>query len=458
MLATELLAIRLLIPFVGSGTEVISITISAVLLPLAIGYHKGSKAFHREYSRAIKAGRRPKTLREVLVKNILTVMVMLCFGLSYFFLDLFFEIFRSLGVVSPLIKTALYGAVFLVYPVYLLGQTIPIVSNYFSRNSLSEATGMMLFFSTLGSFLGSVFSTLILMMTVGVNNTVIVTMAMLFLAVLLVKKKPTFEVFFAASLVIFTFLLNQDSLFNKNKIYSNNAYSTIQVKDTAVPGERIMYVNKSPSSKIGDDASSRFQYIAYIEDNFIYTYKETEPLKILVIGAGGFTLGAHDRKNEYTFVDIDPDIKHVSEDYFLKSKLGRNKKFYASSARSFLQNNKDKYDLIVIDAYTNLLSIPSECVTVEFFREVKEKLQGEGVVIANFIGSASFRDKFAIRLYNTFNEVFPTFTRHIIGDYSPWRGTEEPLLNNLYIYINREDINDKAVYSDDLNTHSLDKY
>ena len=38
VLSTELLAIRLLIPFVGNSTETLSIIIAAVLMPLAIAF------------------------------------------------------------------------------------------------------------------------------------------------------------------------------------------------------------------------------------------------------------------------------------------------------------------------------------------------------------------------------------------------------------------------------------
>jgi hypothetical protein len=44
LLSSELLAIRLSIPFVGSGTDTISIIIAAVLLPLAFGYYQGGKS------------------------------------------------------------------------------------------------------------------------------------------------------------------------------------------------------------------------------------------------------------------------------------------------------------------------------------------------------------------------------------------------------------------------------
>ena len=41
VLATELLAVRLMIPMVGAGTDTISVIIAGVLMPLAFGYYAG---------------------------------------------------------------------------------------------------------------------------------------------------------------------------------------------------------------------------------------------------------------------------------------------------------------------------------------------------------------------------------------------------------------------------------
>jgi len=43
VLSAELIAIRLTVPFVGSGTDTVSIIIAAVLMPLAVGYYVGGQ-------------------------------------------------------------------------------------------------------------------------------------------------------------------------------------------------------------------------------------------------------------------------------------------------------------------------------------------------------------------------------------------------------------------------------
>jgi hypothetical protein len=104
VLACELLAIRQLIPFVGSGTEVIAIIISAVLLPLAIGYHRGGQAFASQYRTRRKQGKTPLTVRRLLLKNILSALFLLAFGLSYPFLELFFGTLTVAGFTNRIVQ------------------------------------------------------------------------------------------------------------------------------------------------------------------------------------------------------------------------------------------------------------------------------------------------------------------------------------------------------------------
>ena len=120
-------------------------------------------------------------MRRRLTRNLLLSALILSFGLSHPFLAAFFQILEA-GLTHRLIQTAAHAALFLVFPVYLLGQTIPLVAFCSTGASLPRSTGLMLFFSTFGSFLGSIVSTLVLMTFLGVHITVAVT---LFLLVLL---------------------------------------------------------------------------------------------------------------------------------------------------------------------------------------------------------------------------------------------------------------------------------
>ena len=457
VLASELLAIRQLVPFVGSGTEVVAIIISAVLLPLAVGYHHGGAAYRRQYRAARASGKKPLSVRRLLLKNVLSAMFVLAFGLSYPFLELFFGSLAQMSITHRVAQAFCYAVLFLVFPVYLLGQTVPLVSHYFSRARLSEITGKMLFFSTAGSFLGAVFSTLVLMMWLGVHTTVTVTLGLLFaLTLLLSKRRLCSEVALALAAFGMAAFMNSGEVMRAFGIVSNNAYNTVAIEEIPAQEARRMVINRSASSKISLKPEHRFPYVRYIEDHYLRYLAEGPPREILVVGAGGFTLGWEDAKNHYTFVDIDPALKRVSEEDFLKERISENKRFVPMSARAFVRSDTGAYDLIVLDAYTNVISLPMECTTREFLEDVKARLKPGGIVIANVIGSPVFADRFTVRYDNTFAAVFPVFSRVTMDPYDPW--AEKPRdLNNLYIYTHRQGVDDAGIYTDDRNTYSLDR-
>ncbi|MGB0719517.1 MAG: hypothetical protein ACPGRX_03535, partial [Bdellovibrionales bacterium] len=79
VLSSELLAIRQSIPFVGSGTDTVSIIIAAVLMPLAFGYQAGGR-----FKPGFNENGKYHSIRRKLITNILISMVILLGGLSYF--------------------------------------------------------------------------------------------------------------------------------------------------------------------------------------------------------------------------------------------------------------------------------------------------------------------------------------------------------------------------------------
>ncbi len=454
VLATELLAIRQLIPFVGSGTETIAIVIAAVLLPLAIGYFVGGR-----YKPRMVRGTQV-TVREKLIRNLINASLILTFGLSYLILELFFSLLSGAGITHRVAQAAIYSLLFLVYPVFLLGQTVPLVSNYFSRHKLSEATGKMLFASTVGSFCGSIISTLILMTTIGVHNTVIVNIGFLVAVVFLLSKHivGVNNILMLCVLGVAAVLNNGTSLSRTMHMIGDNNYNTIMVteKDNA----RTLILNRSSSAKYTEKMEERHPHLQYIENNFIKPIAGASPPKsILVIGAGGFMLGLEDTTNDYTFVDIDKTLKAVAEDHFLKRKLGANKHFVPEPGEVFLLHNTRKYDLIFLDAYTNMHALPPQLITEEFFTHVKNALATDGIFLANVISSPNFSTRFSYKIDNTLESVFPHISRQIIpyeGSFNAWNNSSSAknAVNLIYSYFHKKQTD--GIYTIDKNNYFLD--
>lgn len=449
VLAVELLAIRQLTPFVGSSTDTISIIIAAVLLPLAIGYYAGgSKKFGPDNAEEI---------RSLLARNLFIAGLIFVLGFVHIHVGLFFDFLSNLGIQHRLSRTILYCLLFMVYPMYLLGQTIPLASQGLPQNNLAQLTGRMLFFSTLGSFLGSVVSTIILMAWLGVHNTFTLTLTMLLALVIILINKPRHALTLASCLLLaYVAATNSNKVLAQLKVVQNNAYNQVRVF-TLPDASRVMSVNGSASSKLTATSSKQgFPYIEFIESNIIRNLNPYKKHSILVIGAGGFTLGINDTFNHYTYLDIDPALKETSEKHFLKEKLTPNKTFITESARSYLASTQTKYDVIVVDAYSNPMTIPTELVTVDFFLQIKNNLAPGGIMATNIIASPSFESPFSRAIDLTMRTVFPYVSRQIV--ITPEHTYASKVTNIIYTYIQpKSQIQENAPrpYTDDLNRYFL---
>lgn len=444
VLSAELLAIRQTIPFVGSGTDTISIIIAAVLMPLAFGYYAGG-----QYRGAV---------RRKLIKNLLLAMVFLTVGLSYILLDELFEtLIQDWGLKNRLWLVTIYASVFIVYPVYLLGQTVPLLTNYFPRARLSEAAGKILFFSTLGSFLGAVFTTLFLMNTIGVAHTVTVTIGALgLLIVIMAKRLISPAVMVACCLFVMAAGLNSDFLLIKKGIVASNTYNTVQITESGTNVTvRQMLLNGIPSSALFPDKPGDvvYRYVDYIESVFIKKFQSTgETADILILGSGGFTLGLTDSRNNYTFVDIDPDLKEVTEEHFLKAPLGDNKEFIAEPARSYLKRAEKKYDLVVMDIAQSISGVPEQLLTREYFESLAAITKESGITIIHMHAALLFETEFSRVLDNTIRSVFPYATRQIVTNFNPWDDKRDgDSYSILYVGKSANQIKDNRIFTDNLN-------
>jgi len=444
VLSTEILAIRQILPFVGGSTEITSIVIAAVLLPLALGYYMGGRF-------------KKNKIRAKLLQNIFISTCILVIGLSYILIHDFFQILFSLVTFNRVLVTTLYSIIFIVVPVFLLAQTIPLVSHYFKTQELPSTTGKMLFFSTLGSLMGAILPTLVFMATIGVNLTVTITITLLSLSYLLLTKKKFTKK--SATLIIltgFTLYINSHQMLKASNIIESNQYHNIKITDNG-DGRRDMILNKVIAAGINYNEDDRsFAYIEHIKKNFIAPLQQTRQKKsILVIGTGGFTVSLKDQKNDYIFIDIDGSLKDISEKYFLKRELGKNKQFIALPARAYLQKAKQenkKFDFIFLDAYLEG-RVPDHLATKEFFGSIKDRLENNGILTINIIASPSFSNPFSINIDNTLRSVFPNIGRDVIGPYNPWNKSSR---NLIYSYYKNENATN-TIYTDDKNRVFYDK-
>lgn len=382
-LGAEVIALRRLVPHIGSSIVVTAPTIGFFLLALALGYASGAKV----------AG----NYLNVVARNFLIAAALAGIGLAGISVDWMFAHLQPVlvaylvfigGVLCPL--------------AWLLGQTVPILTNLMKAERTGEASGLALYWSTLGSFLGSLSLSLLVMQWLGVSAAVFAcALGLLIGALLLAQRNFKFWLFFGLTVAM-------TASFNlHHEVTADTAYAEYVIGAVDLPGQkdpRAFWVNKSTASLIDDSNPPNYtRYIKHLRqillDDLGFTGKD-----ILVLGAGGFTLSHHEPLNRYTYVDIDPAIKAIAEKHFLREPARG--EFIADDARRFVATSERRFDAVVVDVYSSHTSIPSHLVTREFWAGTRRVLKPNGVLLANLILDGKLETPYARNLLATIDSVF----------------------------------------------------
>jgi spermidine synthase len=434
-ISAEILTIRQLLPVVGNSVVVTSLIIGVFLLFLAYGYRRGGQ---------YKGG-----YISILKRNFTISAILLGVGLSYAFIDVFFYLFQRYVTSELLFALSAYLLLVTAPLVYVLGQTVPMTMNLIkSAKTIGEIGGKILHLSTVGSFLGAVLTSVLLMNYFGVAWTVVCNVVLLMLITFLllsIKQADLIRGISLCSILVIVYGLNVE--IEKHFFLKTNAYADYQVVNNN--GNKILMANRSLSSLLTPENKS-FSYIEFIK-RVIFQDLKLRNKDILVLGAGGFTLSANGSyDNHFTYVDIDKDIKGVVNKNFLSKIQGD---FVDADARAFLYANQKKYDVIVSDAYSNQRTTPAHLLTQEYMNAIKQSLKPAGIAILNIIATPTLSDDYSEHVDNTIRSVF----HHCMA--MPANYTNH--MNNI-IYVcknNAQALTGKhRTYTDNLNRATLDYF
>jgi predicted membrane-bound spermidine synthase len=381
-LGAEIIALRRLIPHVGSSIVVTAPTIGFFLLALALGYHSGSRV--------------AADYRAVVARNFLISAALLGGGLAATTVNAIFAgtqpAFAYLlfigGILSPL--------------AWLLGQTVPILTNLMLAQRSGEAAGRALYWSTLGSFLGSVSLSLVVMQVFGVWAAVLLGSLLLVAGAFLVQRPGKLAAAAMAATVALGLGLN---LHDRERV--DTAYADYEVQAISRDGmlnPRVFVVNNQNASLI--DSSQPPLYARYVQHirRILLEDLVLNDADILVLGAGGFTLSHREPLNRYTFVDIDPAIRSIAEREFLREPAAG--EFIATDARRFVAATEKRYDALVVDVFSARTSIPGHLVTREFWTDTRRALKPGGAMLANLILDGQLASPYARNLLATMESAY----------------------------------------------------
>ena len=193
----------------------------------------------------------------------------------------------------------------------------------------------------------------------------------------------------------------------------SSAYHHIQVYDEG--DVRTLSFNGSweTTMSLDDPHEGHFEYTEYFQMPWLWNHNIH---RMLMVGLGG---GSTPRAYQYYYpqvridtVEIDPAVVEVAQKYFHVEQT-TNHVIHVEDARVFMRRTTNKYDVILMDAYSTTRygsSLPPHLTTREFFEIASSRLTTNGVFAYNVIGQmgvGGFRTEVMGAMYRTMAAVFP---------------------------------------------------
>lgn len=407
VLVVEIVATRILSPFYGNTIYSVSSIISVILAALSVGYYVGGKLADRHPSLIYFYG------------------LILLSGLSL-------VLFHFIGVVLlPILGTILSIAtgpllssiLLFFFPAFIMGMLSPyavtLQSHLLKGEGIGSVSGVIFFWSTLGSISGSLLAGFVLIPLVGVHEIMIGVSAVLFmlgllpLVVLGYKKNIDIAiilfVFFASTSVYITQAIQVEAVYRHDGLYER-----ITIYDGKFEGRPTRFLAQDLTMSAATHLDSTdptdlvFDYTRYYS---LYDAFEIKPKRVLSIGGGAYSIPkaliAELPDVEVDVVEIEPELYERAKEFFFLEESDRLRN-HVMDGRRFLHDSSVPYDIIFSDVYYTFFSIPTHFTTKEFFTLAKEKLSPDGLFIGNFIGNLSTKNpSFIESEMKTFKEVFP---------------------------------------------------
>lgn len=404
-LVIEMVAGRILAPFVGVSIYTWTSIIGVILAGISIGAYVGGKLVDRFPFR--------KTLGWLLLLS----------GISALTIIPLTNLIASYRFNMPLMmRIFLVTTVIFFLPGCILGTISPVVVRLTLKNleNAGNVIGKIYAVSTLGAIIGTFATGFLLISWMG-TRSIVLTMGvvLILLSILsgaLFKTKKALAVFiiiagpciWAVHAYGYRIPLRDNVYLYKESDYYTIKLMTTTSSDQKTPLHAMVLDNLIHSYVcIEDPLHIEYEYERIYSDVLKWKFKKDENFKSLTIGGGGYTFPRYMEivypKAQIDVVEIDPEVTRIVYKYLGLPPDTRIRTFN-TDGRWFVMNCTEKYDLIFTDAY-NDLSIPYHLTTKEFAAQLKSILTPDGIIMSNIIDNFQV-GAFLPSYIRTLREVF----------------------------------------------------
>ena len=408
----ELIGARMLGPYAGTSLFVWTSIIGIILGSLSLGYWLGGKV----------ADIRPGFTFFGLIILLAGLAILITARIQAPFLEMISLKFFDIRILSLLASVVLFapGSIFLgmvsPYAVKLKLKTI---------TTSGSVVGNLYAISTIGSITGTFLAGFYLIPHFGVSQLVfIVSLLLIFMSALIFSyKKKWLALVFSIIVLLTAWYFMQNKVQQSEIIVDvDTHYNRVLITETtdyhSLRSIRLLKINDEHSSAVFLDSEELvFNYLKFYH---VFSYFNTDFENVLMIGGSGYTYPMDFLKRfqdaKIDVVEIDPELTELAQKYF-RLKPDPRLQIFHEDGRIFFNNNTNRYDAILMDAYKAQFSVPYQLTTKECVLSQSRALKPGGVVIANIISALDPENStFLQAQLLTYKSIFPVVRTFAIND------------------------------------------
>ncbi len=398
----ELVAARILSPYLGSSNLIWTCIIGMMLAFMSLGYYIGGRMSDKYPYRNVMS-------IFVLITAVFTSIIPL---LEIYIIDPLSKTDMPLTAIAIIASTLTFGI-----PSLFLSTVSPFAVKLKDKQltEIGTVSGKMSSFSTIGSIIGTFLAGFILIPILGVKNIILSIVIILCILSFMLYEDKNYK-FVIKSLITY-FILIAIVLFGKKMFFklhtdiildTDSQYSRIWVKDIDANGKKYyaVQVDMAYESLVTEDNELTDNYLKYYDLCDYYNNSDN----VLMIGGAAYAYPTYYLKNfedkKIDVVEIDEKMTQISEKYFELDRNNSRINIYHQDGRTYVNNCDKKYDCILIDAFKGT-NVPFQLTTYEAIKNAKNCLNEDGIVITNVLSSLEGENsKFLQYEFSTYKSVF----------------------------------------------------
>jgi spermidine synthase len=400
VLLLEILAARILAPYLGTAFSVWVNIIGTILASLSLGYYAGG----------VLADRNPRLLPHIFLAGAV------CCALVYFERPLLPH-FGSLGLGWGSLLAAI---LFFAPPSAVLGMVSPYLVKLAATDPerVGTASGGIFAASTVGSIAGTFLGGLWLIPHFRISYILAGMVALLLALALGCARDLGPRWFILVAAVALAGMLaaagiNAQAAGSRNRTIfeKNSQYYNIRVNDVGDGSLRVLLLDgTAQAARYVGLAGMPFPYIEF--SAHVIQRLKPAPQSALVLGGGGYSIPEFIKRyspgTDVTVVEIDPEVTATAKRFFLDD-ADIPITTVNADARVFLNQNQRQFDVIYTDVYSGANSVPPALASREAFQAMKRALKPDGIIVFNVASALSGRcSSLYHSLLKTTEQVFPS--------------------------------------------------